>query len=385
MTARKQGYSICLALSLLGISSAFAETQAPARAPTSGDIVIGHVAGYTGPTAKEANELKAGATAYFESVNEHGGIDGRKLRLVTFDDQFKAENTVKLMTEVKGKAIALLPMIGSANGAAVIKENVLEIPVVGTIPSPDIMRNPMNKNIFHIRASDKEQTERILEQLVTVGLTNIALMVPNNPFGDQATKQAEAYLATQNHKLAVNAVYTLVGPKPDFQPALKTLEGKSYHAVVMYGPPPVVAAMIKEMRSRGETAQLYALSYADSKLVTDVAGTQLAHGVVISQVMPNLNTKTMPLIKEFRENFAKYGNSKNEPNPVTLEGYVSARLIVEAIRRSKDASPEGVRRGLEQLRGYDLGGYIVDFSPAKHQGSSFVDLSLIGGTGKLVY
>jgi ABC-type branched-subunit amino acid transport system substrate-binding protein len=143
--------------------------------------------------------------------------------------------------------------------------------------------------------------------------------------------------------------------------------------------------MIKEMRSRGETAQLYALSYADSKLVTDVAGTQLAHGVVISQVMPNLNTKTMPLIKEFRENFAKYGNSKNEPNPVTLEGYVSARLIVEAIRRSKDASPEGVRRGLEQLRGYDLGGYIVDFSPAKHQGSSFVDLSLIGGTGKLVY
>jgi len=68
-----------------------------------------------------------------------------------------------------------------------------------------------------------------------------------------------------------------------------------------------------------------------------------------------------------------------------IEGYISARLIVEAIRRSKDASPDGVRRGLESLRTYDLGDYIVDFSPTRHQGSSFVDLSVIGGRGTLVY
>src|SRR5262245_29285703 len=95
---------LCIAL-MASASSAFAGPQTPPRAPASvaptPEIVIGHVAGYTGPGAKEAAELKAGATAYLESVNERGGIDGRKLRLLTLDDQFKADNTVKLMAEIK--------------------------------------------------------------------------------------------------------------------------------------------------------------------------------------------------------------------------------------------------------------------------------------------
>jgi ABC-type branched-subunit amino acid transport system substrate-binding protein len=115
------------------------------------------------------------------------------------------------------------------------------------------------------------------------------------------------------------------------------------------------------------------------------AGQQLAHGVIISQVMPNLNAKAMPLVREFRDNFAKYSKEKMEPTYFQIEGYVSAKLIVEAIRRTKDASPEGVRRGLEQMKNYDLGGYEINYSPTDHQGSKFVDLSVITGKGAMVY
>jgi branched-chain amino acid transport system substrate-binding protein len=380
-----------IALLAAGCFAASAEAQTLAKAqPQSApgaaqEIVIGHVACYNGPVQKDAIELGAGAQVYIDSVNERGGIDGRKLRILTADDQFKPENTVRLITEMKGKAVALLPITGSANGAALVKANVLEIPLVGTIPSADIMREPFNKNIFHIRASDREQTERILEQLTTVGLNKIALLVPNNPFGDQSTKIAEAYLAKRNLKLAANAVYLLAGPKADVAPGLKALEGKSYQAVLMFGPPKSIAELVKALKTRGETAQLYALSYADSKLIIDTAGAELAHGVVISQVMPNLNNKTMPIVRQFREDYARYAKTKDAPTYFMIEGYISARLIVEAIRRSKDASPDGVRRGLESLRTYDLGDYIVDFSPTRHQGSSFVDLSVIGGRGTLVY
>jgi branched-chain amino acid transport system substrate-binding protein len=369
---------------------------APAKAPvpteilplvgtSPTDIIIGHVAAYTGPVASDAIELGQGAEAYFDAVNDKGGVDGRKMRILRVDDNFKPDNTVKLMAEIKGKAVALLPMVGSANGAAVVKANVLEIPVVGTIPSPDLFRNPISKNIFHIRASDTQQTEKILEQLITVGMTNIGIFVPNNPFGEQATKQVEAYLASRNLKLAVNAVYLLAGPKADVAPGLKALEGKSYQALIFYGPPKSVAAGIAAVKKSGETALLYALSYADSKYVIEAAGLKLAHGVAISQVMPNLNTRTMPLVKSFHEDWAKYGKSKDAPTHFTIEGYIAGRLIVEAIRRTKDASPDGVRRGLEQLRAFDLGGYVIDFSPTNHQGSRHVDLSVIGGSGKLVY
>ena len=384
MTMRKALLGIALAAA--AVSSAFAQTKSPARTQAPGqEILVGHVAGYTGPVMKDAVEMGMGAQVLFDAVNERGGFDGRKFRMIVADDQFKPDNTVQLLGEMKGKVVALLPMTGSANGAAMVKADNLEIPLIGTIPSPDVVRNWQNPNVFHIRAGDREQLERILEQLITIGLTNVALLVPNNPFGDQSTKIAEAYLTGRNLKLAANAVYLLAGPKADLAPGLKALQGKKYQVVVVFGPPKFIADAIKELRSHGETAQVYSLSYADAKQIVNTATLALAHGVVISQVMPNLNNRGLPLVKEFHEHFAKYAKTKEEPTPFNIEGYIAAKLIVEAIRRSKDASPKGVRAGLEMMRQYDLGGFIIDFSPVKHQGSRYVDLSLIGGAGRLVY
>jgi ABC-type branched-subunit amino acid transport system substrate-binding protein len=365
----------------------FAQTtnQAKAHASRLPEIVIGHVSGYTGPVAKDSGDIGQGAQVLFDAENAHGGVNGRHIRLVVADDNFKADNTLKLVGDMKGKVVALLPTVGSANLAALVKAGVLETPMVGTIPSPEYVRKWENKNIFHIRASDQQQTERILDQLITVGTTNIAILVSNNPFGEQATKLVGAYLENRKLKLAAVGVYTLVGPKADFTPGLKALEGKSYQALIMFGPPQIIADSIKALKAKGETAQLYTLSFADSNLIVQTASLQGARGVVISQVMPNLNTSTIPLIKAFQSDFAKYSKTKGDPSYYNLEGYVSAKLIVEAIRRTKDASPEGVRRGLEQMRDLDLGGYIINFSPTNHEGSSFVDLSMINSVGRLVY
>lgn len=385
----KRAFVLLAALGFAG--SALAQAPAAKGKPASaaaGDIVIGHVCGYTGPARNDCAEMNAGAQALIEAVNERGGSSGRKVRLLTVDDQFKPDNTVKMIEEMKGKAIALLPTTGSANGAAMVKANTLSMPLVGTIPAPDVLRDWKNPNVFHIRASDREQAERILEQQLTIGLTNIALLVPNNPSGEQLTQLTQAFLAKRNLKLAANAVYLLAGPKVDLEPGMKALKGKSYQAVIIFGPPPIIAQAIKAVKSAGETAQLYAMSYADSQLIVKIAGKELAHGVAISQVMPNISNRSLKLVKEFNDDFAKYAKAKDIKTPPTffmLEGYVSAKLIVEAVRRSKEASPEGVRRGLESMAKYDLGGYVVDFSPAKHWGSQFVELSLIGGSGRLVY
>jgi ABC-type branched-subunit amino acid transport system substrate-binding protein len=374
MNIRTQGFLLWAALTATSLAPAVAQ-----------EIVIGHVSGYTGPARNDAAEMNAGAQALIAAVNERGGFNGRMFRLLVADDEFKPDNTVKMVEAMKGKAIALLPTTGSANGAALVKANTLGIPLVGTIPAPDVVRDWQNPNVFHIRASDREQTERILEHQVTVGLTNIALLVPNNASGEQLTKLTEAFLAKHNLKLAANAVYLLAGPKVDLEPGLKALEGKSYQAVIVFGPPPIIAQAIKAVKARGETAQLYALSYADNQLIMKVAGEQFARGVIIAQVMPNVNSRSIPLAREFRENFAKYAPGKGAPTFFNLEGYLSAKLIVEAVRRSKDASPEGVRRGLEMMARYDVGGYNIDFSPAKHAGSQFIEMSMIGRSGALVY
>ncbi|HEY6241441.1 MAG TPA: ABC transporter substrate-binding protein [Burkholderiales bacterium] len=369
------------------IDSLICAALAAPSANAQQEIVIGHVAGYTGPVTKDATEMGAGAQVYFDAVNANGGVLGKKLRILVVDDHFKPDETSQLISSLNGKVSALLPTVGSAQLDRVLKDGVFDrvnLPLVGTIPATESFRSPLNRNIFHFRAGDTDQLEKMIDLLTSVGQTKIGVLATNNPNGEQVIAYMNASLGKRNLKLAAVGKYD-IGPKIDWTPAVTEFQKVKPDAVILVGPPFATAAFIKEAKSRGLGSSLYGLSYTDFKLVVKVAGGELARGVAIAQVLPNPNNRTMPLVKEFRENFEKYSKVQGVPSHFNLEGYISAKLIVEAMRRSKNTTADGVRRGLEMLREYDLGGYLVDFSPSKHTGSKFVDMSMIGVTGELIY
>ena len=357
------------------------------QASAQQEIVIGHVAGYTGPVTKDATEMGAGAQVYFDAVNAGGGVLKRKVRLLVVDDHFKPEETVQQITALKGKVSALLPPVGSAQFDRVLKEGVLEkidFPILGVIPGVESFRQPLRKNLFHFRAGDFDQIAKMIDLTTSVGMNKIGVLATNNPNGDQVTAFMQEALAKRQLKLAAVGKYD-IGPKIDWAPVVKTFQQTQPDVIVLVGPPFATAAFIKEAKSAGVSSALYGLSYTDFRLAGKVAGPQLARGVAIAQVLPNPNNRTLPLIKEFRDNFEKYGKVQGVPSHFNLEGYIAGKLLVEAMRRSKDASPAGVRRGLEMLRDYDMGGFIVDFSPDRHNGSTFVDMSMISASGELIY
>lgn len=368
---------LCLAVSSAGLVPAPAWGQ---------EIVIGHVAGYTGPVTKDATEMGAGARVLVEALNARGGVLGRKLRIITADDQFKPEETARLITSMAGQVSALLPTTGSANLGYVFKQGVLDnitLPIVGTIPSNESFRAPLRRNIFHFRAGDRDQLTKIVEQLTTIGIKDIAILARNNSSGAEGAVIITEELQKRGLKPAANLTYDVTS-KEGYGKQVKAMQDLGPGAIILLGTPQGMADVTKELKKGRVDSLLYAVSYADFKLITKLLGSE-AHGFVISQVLPNLNNLTLPLVKAFREDFAKYAGAKEEPTHFNLEGYMSARLIVEAIRRSKDASPQGVIRGLEQMREYDMGGYMVDFSPSKHLGSNWVDLSIINAKGSLMY
>jgi len=378
MTLRKFFFLPALAAISAAIGSAPARSQ---------EIVIGQVGGFTGPVAKNAQDVSLGAKVLIEATNERGGIGGRKLRLLAVDDNYKPEETSRLVSSMIGKASALLPLNGSANIARVLKDGVLEgvtLPIVGTIPAPESLRVPLHKNIFHFRAGDRDQIEKIIEHLNTVGNNGVGVVAPKNPFGEQGIALFQQALQKRSMKLNAVGLLELRGTI-DFKPVLKTIRDANPQAVVLLGPPQTVADLVREFKRHGESAVLYTLSYADVGLIVKTAGGASASGVAISQVLPNVNNKAIPLIKAFRQDFATYGKTAEEPSYLHLEGYISVRLILEAIRKTNDPSPEGVKRGLEQLRNFDIDGFNIDLSPTKHTGSVFVDISLIGKAGRLVY
>lgn len=374
--SRSSGW-YCLAL----LCGALAASPSAAR-----EVLIGQVVGYKSATAKQANETRLGASVLIAAVNARGGVNGNTLRLVTADDNYKAEETVKLVRSMVGKVSALLPIIGSDNYRELIKSGVIDkvaLPIVGVIPSNKSMRDKLHKNVFHFKGGDPEQLEKIVEQLTTVGVKNIAVVARDNPSSKEALEVIQEALKRRSAPPASVVVYDVTAK--EFNAQVKAIKDKQPDAVIMLGITQAIAAITQAFKENRVNAMLYTMGNADPELIWKVVGPQ-ARGFVISQVFPNLNkTATVPLMKAFREDFAKHSKTTEQPTYYNFEGYLAARLIVDAMRVSKDSSAEGVRRGLEQMRNYDLGGYIVDFSPTNHVGSNWVDLSILSQGGALVY
>jgi ABC-type branched-subunit amino acid transport system substrate-binding protein len=129
--------------------------------------------------------------------------------------------------------------------------------------------------------------------------------------------------------------------------------------------------------------QLLLTSETDLEILMRRLGNDQARGIILSQVLPDPYAETRRLTREYRQAAAMPGKDIRV-NYTSLEGYISAKVLVEAIRR---AGPKVSRKtlvtSLENLGAYDLGGYVIEFQPGSRLGSRFVELSLINKNGKL--
>ena len=373
---------------LLLVVAALVSQPAFSQGVTSDRILLGQSVALTGPAAELGIQMRNGAKTYFDHINAQGGVHGRKIELITLDDGYEptrtVPNTKKLIEE--NKVFALFGYVGTPTSTAALPLfTQAKVPFFGAFTGAEVFRQPFNRYIFNVRASYYDETDKIVEQVVSTGGKNIAVFYQNDGYGQAGLKGVEIAMTKRNMKITATGAFER--NTVNVGDAVKGISATTPDAVVMIGAYKACAEFIKQMKKSGSASTFYNVSFVGAKALADELGKE-GSGVAISQVMPNINNKTLKLVKEFHEDFAKYAKAKDiktAPTFFNLEGYVSARLIVEAVRRSKDASPAGVRKGLEMMKEYDLGGYTVDFSPSKHWGSQFVELSLIGASGRLAY
>ncbi len=347
------------------------------------DIVIGHVAGYTGPVSKDAGDLYIGAKVFFDSVNERGGVNGQRFRIEKADDRFDPHETRRLVSSMVGRASALLPIVGSAGALEVIRGGDLDstvLPIVGVVPGAESSR-AWQRNIFHFRASDADQISTLVKQLVGIGFRDIGLLASQNPFGLQGLSLGESAVASHGARVVCKPSFRL-GDAASLEAAMATIRRSQPQALIVLAPPQATVEAAKALHRHKMGTRLYALSYADHRLLFDALGSSAA-GIGIVQVMPNIGRVSLPIIKAFHEDYRRHADSTQPPSYFNLEGYISAKLIYEAIRLTNDVTADGVRRGLEQMVDYDLGGFKVQFSTKNHAGSRHVDLSVVTAEGKL--
>ncbi len=352
-----------------------------AQGVSADTILIGQSAALSGPAQELGKEMKSGAEAYFDVINKSGGINGRKIKLVSVDDGYEpdkaAANTKKLINEVK--VLALFGYVGTpTSNASLPILTEAKVPFIGAFTGAQSLREPFNRYVFNVRGSYFDETEQIVGHLVQQGIKKIAVFYQNDAYGKAGLAGVERAMKKRMLEIAVTA--TVERNTTDVSAAVAALAKSNTDAIIMVSAYKSCAAFIKTMKLAGALQQFWNVSFVGSKALSNELGED-GRGVQISQVVPFPWSDVNPIVREYQKRIG----GRELYSFTSLEGYIAAKVLVEGLKRAgKNPSRESLVDGLASMGKVDLGGFTVNYTPTNHNGSSYVDLTIIarGGTFK---
>jgi ABC-type branched-subunit amino acid transport system substrate-binding protein len=348
-------------------------------------VVIGQSAPLTGANAELGNDIRNGALAYFAKVNAAGGVHGRKLELNTLDDGnvvARAEaNTRKLVEET-----GVFALFGYAS--ATLSRPALPtvekhgVPFLGPFTGADPMR-VFNKNVYNMRGSYAEELEKIVDHFVPLGIKRFSIVYYDDVVGRENYTAVDRALKKRSLEVVSTASFK-DRAKPDIAAGVKEIAKGSPDVVILTTLYKATADFVRLARSSGMGAQMASNSFPGASPLAKELGKD-GTGVIVATVVPPPGKRSLPIVQEYQAAIEKQLGSKAY-SFTSLESYIGAKVLVEALRRAgPKPTRESFMHALDGLRAYDAGGYVVGFSPTNHNGSSFVELTIIGQGQKFNY
>lgn len=351
---------------------------------TADEIVVGQSLALTGPIADLSREIQTGVNAYVESLNRAGGIHGRRLKVVTLDDGYQVPNTVKNVEQLikQDKVFALLNVTGTPHCEAILPMvRTLGVPLFSPFTGADSLRNPVVPNVFNVRAGYRAETERLVRHLHTVSIKRIGVLYQGSSFGADGLAGVRSAMQALDIKPVAEVVIKADG-SDTADAVAKMAEAKPDAVILITAGRPTFSFIQQFNKAGGKGVQFYTLSVMGTAANIKALGAD-GIGVVVAAVMPFPWSDANPLVKEYQTAMRAIG--QNEFSFVSLESYVNAKLLAEALRR---AGPDLTRQRLiaaaEGLGGLDVGGMRVGFSKTSRQAFKYVELVIIGGNGKFI-
>jgi ABC-type branched-subunit amino acid transport system substrate-binding protein len=371
-----------LVAGLTAAACAFAQ-QVPGVSATK--VVFGQSAPLSGANAELGNDIRNGALAYFARVNAAGGVHGRKIELLTVDDANqvpRAEANTKKLVEEDG----VFALFGYAS--ATLSRPALPIVEKQGVPflAPFTGADPMrvfNKHVYNMRGSYADELEKVVEHFVPLGVKRFSIVYYDDVIGRE-NHTAVARALKQRNLEAVSVASFKDRAKPDIEAGVKSVAAGSPDVVILTTLYKASSDFIKLARKSGLAAQMASNSFPGASPLAKELGKDGA-GVIVATVVPPPTKRSLPIVQEYQAAIEKQ-LGKKEYSFTSLESYIGAKVAVEALRRAgPKLTRESFMRALDSLSSYDAGGYVVRFSPANHNGSSFVELTVIGAGLKFNY
>jgi ABC-type branched-subunit amino acid transport system substrate-binding protein len=374
---------------------------------TAREIRIGMSAAFKGTAAGLGTEFYRGAQAYYDEVNARGGVYGRMLTVLGLDDHYEPlpciKNTIQLLE--KESVFFLSNYVGTptlTRALPVIRRYADQhVVLVGNFTGAQPQREaPYVEQVFNIRASYRQEMAALVDRFWHLGARRIGVYSQADAYGRSGTDGVSRALAARGARVAAETTY-LRGARfeDDMAPAVNALRQAGVDAVLCTGAYQGCGAFVRTARDLGWTVPISNVSFVGSDAMLRLlvqhgraAGRDYTRALVNSQVVPSYDDVALPGVVEYRGLMERYNpvlppalrDEKYVPQRysfISLEGYVNARVVVEALRRAgPHPTRTGFRQALESLRSFDLGiGASLTFGPERHQGLDGVYFTRVDG------
>ncbi len=339
------------------------------------EILLGSSLALQGHASFLGRQTFRGYQCYLEHVNAQGGIHGRTIRVIAYDDSYDPPqclaNTQRLIVE--DQVFALFSYVGTPTTVKILPlVEEARIPLLGMFTGANALREPLNPYVINVRASYYQETGAAISRLVSeLKLTKIAVFYQYDAFGFDGLTGME--LALKQHNLAPVARGSYIRGTLDVGEGLHRIAASDAEAVVMIGTYEPCARFIRLAREQGFNPIFYTVSFVGAEELARRLESFQDVTVIMSQVVPppegpedrdHLGTAS-EYITLLRRYFPE-----DRPNFVGFEGYINAKVLVEGLRRAgRDLTREGFIRAIESIQDFPLLPDItLSFGPDDHQG-----------------
>jgi serine/threonine protein kinase/ABC-type branched-subunit amino acid transport system substrate-binding protein len=354
------------------------------RGVTDSEVLLGMSSAFSGPSRDLGNRMKLGVETAFAAVNDAGGVASRKLRLVALDDGYEGPRAGDNMKELLGSrgVFAVVGNVGTPTAQVAAPYAVANRTIFfGAFSGSKILRQePPDRYVFNYRASYEEETATMVHYLVDakkIPPAGIAVFAQHDSYGDAGfegvAKTLRKHGRADSDILRVNYERNTVDVDAAVQQVLRHHQtSHPVRAIVMVATYKPAARFIQKIKDRGLDVLFLNVSFVGSLALAEELeelGPSYAPGVIVTQVVPHYESGGTGVLR-YRDAFKKY-HPDQQPDFVSLEGYVVGSLFAEGLRRAgREVTTEKLVDALESIRDHDMGiGTIVNFGLSQHQAS----------------
>lgn len=342
-------------------------------------ILLGQSCALTGPAKNLGIELRSGLLAAFSRINDHGGIQGREILLISKDDGYEPDRAVKNIRDfIDNKDIFLIiGEVGTPTSKAVVPiVEEQKIPFFAPFTGAELLRVPFRRYVVNVRASYFQEMEKLASYLIEKkGITRIACFYQNDSYGFAGLQGIKLALERRDMKLVSQGTYerntvAVMG-------GLQDVHKGNPEAIVLVGAYSACAEFIKLSKTKNGGGRIYcSISFVGTESLKKALG-RYGKNVIVSQVVPHPEDQTLPVVKEYNQAMRKYQHDM--PISFTsLEGYIAGKLFSEIVSRMEGGlSREKFISTMVKIGSFDLGGLVLSFGEGDHQGLDTVYLTTI--------